>query len=270
MKTCRLCEYSKIPDEKFNCPSCGAWSWGESFVDSSGNDGSIALEDVKNADEDRITTGIWDPMFGGGVVRSAIILIGGFPGAGKSTMLLMMAEVFSKEGECLYVASEEDLPAIKARAVRLGIKSNRKIRMVPAMGGVADIGSLLMHRKPAAVIVDSINGLVGQDSAAEIKALEVMKKFAVVIKSPVLVISQVNKGGDYSGLMAKQHAVDCLMTLSPNEDIKTPNGEALRTLEVIKNRHGRAYIEQHFEMTEKGLVTIELDKEEPEENDEDE
>ncbi len=231
-------------------------------------DESVILEDIRSAEEDRIITGIWDSAFGGGIVRESITLLGGLPGAGKSTMLLQMAEIFclaaatraadAVGGDTIYVAGEEALPPIRARADRLGIRTNRRLRFIPAMGGVTDMGALIMHHQPSAMIIDSIDSLVGQDDAAEIKMLEILKKYSTTLKAPVLVISQVNKDGDYSGLMAKQHAVDVLMTLSPNESIKSDNGEAIRELEVIKNRYGRAFTLMYLEMTTAGLVPVQI------------
>lgn len=251
---CFRCE-KKLPDGAHQCRNCKAWNWGQAFK----VDESVLFEDVVSSDEDRIKTVFLDDNLGGGLVRTDVILLGGTPGAGKSTLLLQVADIFCAEGECVYVAGEEALKAIKARGVRLGIAPRRRLRLVNAMGGVADIGEVLANHKPAGVIIDSINALVGQDHEAEIKCLEVLKKYAVLLNSPVLVISQVNKDGDYSGLMAKQHAVDCLLTLMPDDDIETAGGERLRVVETLKNRSGPAFVRSFFEMTARGLVRVEPD-----------
>ncbi len=197
-------------------------------------------------------------------MRSDLILLGGPPGCGKSTLVLQIAEVFCAQGECMYVAAEEDVKAIKARGVRLGIDTHRRLRFVPAMGGVANFGELLMRRRPQFIITDSIDALTGRDHEAELAMLDIMKKYAVELQAPFIVTSQVNKDGDYSGLMAKQHAVDVLLTFSTDDESRTESGEALRILETLKNRSGKAFTESFYEMTAKGLV---LTLEEPEGDD---
>lgn len=249
---CYRCD-TKLKDGRHRCPSCKAWNWGAVFLR---DDESVLFEDIASAEEDRISTQLLDDNLGGGLVRSALVLLGGLPGAGKSTLLLQVAAVFCSLGECVYIASEEGLKAIKARGVRLGIETHRRLRFVNAMGGVADVGSILMNRKPAGIIVDSLDGLVGHDHEAEVKCLEVLQKYTVLLNAPALVVSQVNKDGDYSGLMAKQHAVDCLLTMTPDDDTASANGEALRIVETLKNRHGRAFVRSFFEMTEHGLVPV--------------
>ena len=117
------------------------------------------------------------------------------------------------------------------------------------MGG-ADIGEDLIACKPAGFIVDSGNAVAGGDLNAEIRLLEVLKKFCVRLQAPALVISQVNAENDFSGLMAKRHAVDVLLRLTRGED-------ELRVLESNdKNRNGPTGIETALEMTEKGLVPV--------------
>ncbi len=254
---CFRCDH-EIKPGKFRCTNCKAWTWAVSGANDKKEDGSVIIEDVKSADEDRIITHLLDDNLGGGLVTDAIVLLGGLPGAGKSTLLLQIAEVFCAIGECMYIAAEEGLPAIKARSDRLQVKTLRRLRLVPALGGVADIGSLLMERKPAGIILDSLDGLCGHDTEAEIRCLDIVKKYCDLLKAPALVISQVNKDADFSGLMAKQHAVDCLLTMMPDDDLASDNGEALRCVETLKNRHGRAFVRSYFEMTGRGLVPCNL------------
>ncbi len=264
---CFRCE-AELAKGKHRCSSCKAWNWGQVFK----ADESVLFEDVVSSDEDRIVTEFLDANLGGGLVRTDVVLLGGTPGAGKSTLLLQIAGVFCAEGECIYVAGEEALKAIKARGVRLGIQTQRRLRLVNAMGGVADIGEVLVNRKPAGIIVDSLDSLVGHDHDAEIKCLEVLKKYAVLLNAPCLVISQVNKDGDYSGLMAKQHAVDCLLTLMPDDELEGVSGERLRVVETLKNRSGPAFVRAYFDMTARGLLPVkpaELDADDSDSDDSD-
>ena len=171
---------------------------------------------MESAEVDRIDICIWNKCWGGGLVRKSITLLGGLPGAGKSTMLLQMCDIFADEindKEILYIASEEDLDAIKMRADRLNINSTGKIRMLGAMSGIANVSSVLYNRTPGAVILDSLQGLFGNDFENCKDALDKLKKFSSVLNAPVLVVSQVTKDGDYAGQMTFQHAVDTLLFL---------------------------------------------------------
>ena len=248
---CQICD-NKMPPGKWKCPSCGAYqSDGKSIT----SDESILLSEVKSAEDDRLDIGPYNFIWGGGLTRSSVTLFGGMPGAGKSTILLQILDTINKtiKRESMYIATEEALPAIKARADRLGVSP--QVRMVPAMSGVADIGAILMYRKPCAIVIDSLQGLIGSDEQMGVQLLSTIKKFSVTLEAPSIVISHVNKAGDYAGLMTFQHAVDTLLVLSPDED-------GIRTLEVQKNRYGRAFIESQFEMTEHGLIPIENEENE--------
>lgn len=246
----------RIPVGKLRCPSCKCWVW--SAEDEKDGDGSVLYEDIASADIHRISVGIMNDCFCGGIVRSDIALIAGLPGAGKSTLLLQIAQSFCEVGECMYIAAEEDLQAIKARGIRLGITTRGRLRFIPAIGGVTDIGELLMKHKPKAIILDSLDGLTSHDLDAEVKALEIIKKYCVSLQAPAIVISQVNKDADYSGLMAKQHAVDVLLTLMPDEDLRTENQEPVRLLETVKNRNGRAFVRTWLQMTATGLQVCDV------------
>lgn len=241
--TCRVCEAVLKPNAA-KCTECNAWN-----NDDPEKDESQILSDVKSAEGDRIKTDLCDVVWGGGIVRTSTTLFGGLPGAGKSTLLLQLLDrvYAATKTEVIYVATEEVLPEIKMRADRLGIEHQRGIRMIPAMGGV-DVAGILVRRKPGMVVVDSLQGLVGEDDNAAIALLNSMKKFSGFLNAPTVIISHVTKGGDYSGLMTYQHAVDTLLLMTPDED------DGLRTLSVRKNRFGRAFIAQYFGMTEKGLI----------------
>jgi predicted ATP-dependent serine protease len=130
-------------------------------------------------------------------------------------------------------------------------------------GEVESVPEILKNRKPGAIIVDSVNGFVNNDNAKAVEFCLQMKKFSMEFKAPSIIISHVTKGDDFAGLMTLQHAVDTLMTLNPDEVT------GIRTLEVLKNRFGRAFITSQYEMNEDGLSIIELDEDEEYEDDED-
>lgn len=252
MRTCKLCDYT-IPEDKHRCPSCNAWNMGADDA-AIGNDGSLLFEDIDEKAIERIPTGLLDECLDGGVVRSDVILIGGLPGGGKSTLMLQLAARFCALGTVLYISAEEDIRAIKLRGQRLGVQTKRRLRLVPALSGVANIGALLMHYRPALIIIDSIDSLSNQDNDAEISLLKALKAVCVELNAPAFVVSRINKAGDYSGLMDKKHEVDVLMTIELTDFEGETNGEPLRVAETQKNRSGRAYVRSYFEMTGKGLV----------------
>lgn len=276
MRVCRLCD-AELKDGKYKCTSCGSWNTEETIkekvsVNGEDTDGTITLDKVKAEDAARIATGPWDFCWGGGIVQTSTTLIGGSPGAGKTTLLLQIEDkicgdmsetVYEKgEGQCLYIAAEQSLPEIQLTAVRLQLKYKKNIRMVPAMGGYANIGEILHKRKPKFVVLDSLQGLTGDDDSAQLAVLDIVKKHAVELKCPIVIISQVTKDGELAGLNKLQHHVDTTMSFFPEDD-------GIRILDVMKNRFGRAFISQAFEMTETGLVHL-PDYDGPGDEDEDE
>ena len=260
LKECPLCA-TTFSSEKSKCPSCGRWVFSAGAANDAGaydirNDGSVLLEDIDEAAIERVDVGPLNDCLDGGLVRSDVVLIGGGPGAGKSTLMLQVAEILCKHGLVMYISAEEDVKAIKLRAKRLGTKSNRKIRMLPALSGVSNIGAMLWAHRPKFIIADSLDALSARNADEEIVILTILKKFCVELQAPAIVISQVNKGGDYSGLKAKQHAVDVLLTFDADETEKVGD-DFLRVMNTVKNRSGRAATEAFFAMTGTGLQQIE-------------
>lgn len=265
LSSCTLCG-SELSKDSIKCRVCNHWNVVANPKINSENDGTITLDKVKSASIDMLDAGQYNFCFSGGIVRTSATLIGGYPGAGKTTMLLDLAGILAKQTgkESLYIAAEQDLGEIKIYADRLNIMNMQRIRMLPAMSGeVESVPDILKSRKPGAIILDSLQGFVGEDDAKSVELCKIMKNFAVELKAPAIIISHVTKGDDFAGLMTLQHTVDTLMTLNADEVT------GIRTLDVIKNRFGRAYINSQYEMNEDGLSIIELEEEE-EERDEDE
>lgn len=243
-----------MPRGKERCKSCNKWQPNpDAIVDE-----SVALADVKSAEHSRIDVGAYNHCWGGGLVDTSITLFSGPPGAGKSTALLDMCRVVveSTKRKAVYVASEEALEEVKSRGDRIliPIETQRLIRMVGAMGGVPDVGGIIRNQQPGLIILDSLQGFAGTDDAMAVELLGTLKKICTELHAPAIVISHITKEGDYAGLMTLQHAVDTLLTLTPDE-------QGTRCLEVLKNRNGRAFISSTFDMTERGLI-LELDSEE--------
>jgi DNA repair protein RadA/Sms len=229
---CNSCKH-RIAADRLRCPSCGRWQIANASIDD--HDGTKLLSDASIKETSRIVTGPWDPCFGGGIVLGATVLIGGAPGAGKSTLALQLADVIATQsGEVLYVATEESSGQIRDRALRLKVQSLSKIRMACTKDGFqASLKETLLTRKPKAIIVDSLTGLVGTDLEAAAETCDRLKDYATELNCPALVIDHVTKQGDFAGLMKLQHVVDTTISFFPHEP-----GCETRGMTTVKNRFG--------------------------------
>lgn len=251
VRECSTCGH-KYPVDKSQCPSCLAW---DSPGLSKDGDQTVLLSDVSEQPIKRIETGPWDCCFGTdyrtgqmGIVVSSVVLLGGVPGGGKSTMSLQLADRIAEftNREVIYVGTEESPEQIKDRAIRLQIKHMDRIRLHP-MGSNADLGKIMTGRKPGGIIVDSIPGQT-DDPEMAVELCKRFKDYAVALDAPVILIDHVTKDGDLAGLMALQHAVDTLAILYRDDD------DGMRTLETHKNRFGAAPVAVELEMTVHGLI----------------
>lgn len=255
-RKCNHCA-AELKPGRVSCRTCGAWNFDppkahhvkRSFEIEA--DGTVVMSKVTSVELDRVVTGPWDDALGGGLVRGNTVLLGGAPGAGKSTIILQIMSEFLKvvpNGDALYIASEEVLSAIRSRADRLGVPAaiQDRMRLADAMSGGVDVGRVLLKRKPVMIAVDSVNGMVGDDLHASVELCKIVKKYAATLNAATIVTSHYTKDGDFAGLMGLQHEVDTLITLEVEEG-------GLRTLEARKNRTGRTFVPVYFTMGESGL-----------------
>jgi DNA repair protein RadA/Sms len=277
MAKCFKCA-ANVPEGKLRCPSCKTFQVQETPNEHvlSTRHGTL-LKDVVSNDVDRLVTGPWDMIFGqsyktgkAGITRSSVTLVGGLPGAGKSTWFLQIADEIPEQTglEALYLTTEEPEDQIKARADRLQVKHQDRIRIVQCMSGEANIEEVIQAHKPGMLFLDSVTGLAGEDNMEmQVKICMIIKGFAAQHKMPALVSSHVNKGGEIAGLEKLQHAVDEVISFFPEGEGET----APRVLHVEKNRNGRAFISYPLLMTERGLEPYpteeELDEEDEDEDD---
>lgn len=269
MTNCHRCD-SPLKTEGSRCQKCGAWNTiavktveGPAF-EGAEHDGTIILAKVTSAEQSRIHLGIWDPIWGGGIVPTSTTIFAGEPGSGKSTGLLQLLDDYMEryvQNETLYVAAEECKEEIRMRADRICVKRQDRLRIVPAMQGVSNLADIMRNRKPGLIVFDSLQGLAPDDPTMQKDLCRVAKEYAIVLQSPIIIISQVNGEGDILGQEALQHAVDTTMLM-------TTDDAGIRCLTVKKNRFGPAQVSMLFEMTEKGLSTVR--KEDLEEDDENE
>jgi predicted ATP-dependent serine protease len=279
----RPCHYCGNPFSvlMMQCPSClKNNASGPKIINADGNFGCKLLSEIGAArggrPQDRIRTVLCDKVFGGepdepimtpegllltwkpGLVRTSVVLIGGGEGAGKSTLALQLLDSIAgtERRPALYIGVEETEDEIDDRAVRLQLPHRDLIRLY-GIGNEADIGAVIMHFMPCAMVLDSVPGLCGEDLHAAVEMCKTLKLFSAKLKAPCLVIDQVNKDDDFAGLRQLRHTVDTTATFFKVEDAKRPpQMEKVRELCVEKNRNGRANIFSEFEMTERGLVPI--------------
>lgn len=204
-----------------------------------------------------IPTGPWDKCFGvsyvtkkAGIVAGSVNLVGGVPGAGKSTLSLQLANALAQslQKQIVYIAAEEDLLAVKERAKRLGLNSLHLIQGISALGGMqTELGALLLAVRPAGIILDSLPGLGLETPERGVEYCSALKGYAVELQCPIIVIDHATKADDLAGLLALQHAVDATMVMYVNPDES-------RTLTPLKNRNGPCEVECRLRMTERGLI----------------
>jgi predicted ATP-dependent serine protease len=236
-KVCQFCGKklnSKIV--QFQCPKCKQWNIPTSgvIVTKTGkiDDGTMLLHEVPDYDVPRLLTGPWDSNFGDppGVPEDSVTIVGGAPGAGKSTFALQLSDamvigarkqqILSKQlgpkKEVLYLCAEEGKKQIKARYTRLGGKS-RGVRIVP-LEKMQDINleSILTNHSLCGVILDSIAAFTNDPNEAT-EIVSRFKTFAELFRIPFIVINHVTKDGAMAGMMKLQHAGDISMMLTKGE-----------------------------------------------------
>ncbi|UCH45059.1 MAG: DNA repair protein RadA [Nitrospiraceae bacterium] len=258
---CQNCGYSS---HKWlgKCPDCGEWN---SFVEEERvsklkrqkTAEPIALEDVSHSEGSRHSTGIGelDRTLGGGVVMGSVVLIGGDPGIGKSTLILQSMKGLSKLGKVLYVSGEESPEQVKLRAERLKISSG-DIVLLPETS-LEGILSVVQKISPQAIVIDSIQtifsvelpsapGSVGQIRECSTKLMFLAKKHGI----PLFIIGHVTKEGAIAGPKVLEHIVDTVLYFEGDK------GNPFRILRAVKNRFGSTNEIGVFEMQEAGLQEV--------------
>jgi len=267
-----LCQNCGYESRKWlgKCPECGEWN---SLVEErvvkpkkgAGRDGfrlrevkAVAYDEIESQDDTRISSGVteFDRVLGGGIVPGTLVLLGGDPGIGKSTLLLQVAEKLSTSGATvLYISGEESERQIKLRGERLGVKA-ANLLLLPETN-LENIQREIERLKPAAVIVDSIQTTFSTEiesapgSISQIR--EVAAQFLLLAKQrgvPVFLIGHVTKEGSIAGPRALEHIVDTVLYF---EGERHHNHRIVR---ATKNRFGAANEVGVFEMTNSGLKPV--------------
>lgn len=253
------------------CPSCGSWN---TLVEltvggPTGGKGSYAkssrltqkpkrISELDSSAEIRFGTGITelDRVLGGGAVQGSLVLVGGAPGIGKSTLLLQMCGLIEKGKSVLYVTGEESERQLKLRAKRLQVEGE-DIFVLPETN-IDSVAAAIDELAPDVVIVDSIQtmadanissapGSITQVRECTMRIMRITKEKGIT----VFVVGHINKEGSIAGPKVLEHMVDCVLYFEG--DAST----SFRILRAVKNRFGSTNEIGVFEMADNGLRCVE-------------
>jgi DNA repair protein RadA/Sms len=219
---------------------------------------AVALHTAPLSEQHRLTSGIdeLDRVLGGGIVPGSLVLLGGDPGIGKSTLILQLLAVVAGQGKgVLYVTGEESVGQIRLRAERLGVGSAHIL--VAAENCVQAITEMARKHQPALLAVDSIQTMFHEEvGSAPGTVTQVRESTALLLGAakssglPVLLIGHVTKDGAIAGPRVLEHMVDTVLYFEGDR------GHAFRILRTVKNRYGSTNEIGVFEMQEKGLQEV--------------
>lgn len=221
----------------------------------------LRLQDIKYQEEDRLKSGLGelDRVLGGGMVPGSLILLGGEPGIGKSTLLLQSAFFMAEKmnHRVIYVSGEESATQIKSRASRLGFEASEQFNLLPETDMEA-IVALLERTRPDVAVIDSIQAVYdprlesAPGSISQVKnTCNLLMKLAKQLGISVWVIGHVNKDGDIAGPKVLEHMVDTVLYFEGERY------RSFRLLRTIKNRFGATHEVGIFDMTGIGLEEVE-------------
>ena len=261
---------NETPKWAGRCSACGAWN---SIVEqpeakrTSGKGKSLlnripvkaeSITEMQEDEEIRFSTGMGelDRVLGGGAVKGSLVLVGGAPGIGKSTLMLQICKKMGEQSRVLYISGEESVHQLKLRAKRLQAESENLY--VLSETNLGDILECVQQEKPDVLIIDSIQtlyndelnspaGSIGQVKDCTMKLMQLAKEGSMT----VFVIGHVNKDGFIAGPKVLEHMVDCVLYFEGEQHM------AYRILRAAKNRFGATNEIGVFEMLDCGLREVE-------------
>ncbi len=269
---CNQCGY-ETPKWMGRCPECNNWNCFDEQVKSATTPIAsskvsishsnintaklIKIGDIDTDNEVRFHTGIGelDRVLGGGIVKGSLILLGGDPGIGKSTLLLQICEYLGQSLSIMYVSGEESVRQLKLRANRLNVNSDRLF--ILASTDVEVIGNTILQNKPDIVMIDSIQTMcisgVSSSPGSITQVRESTNAFMRIAKSediPIFIVGHVNKDGAIAGPKVLEHIVDAVLYFEGERNL------TYRILRAVKNRYGSTNEIGVFEMSDSGLDEV--------------
>lgn len=268
-KTVYFCQNCGHEETKWlgQCPACREWNTfveekittaKTSAVKSQSEPRVVALSEVSTDEQARIATGLdeLDRVLGGGIVPGSLILVGGDPGIGKSTLLLQVCQRLSKEKNVLYVSGEESLAQIKLRANRMGqFCDNLKLLCETNLDTIQNV---IENRRPKLVIIDSIQTMYNEEvasapgSVSQVReSTNVLMQLAKGLGVTIFIVGHVTKEGTVAGPRVLEHMVDTVLYFEGDRHA------SYRILRGVKNRFGSTNEIGVFEMRQNGLAEVE-------------
>jgi DNA repair protein RadA/Sms len=263
---CQQCGYES-PRWLGRCPDCDSWnSFVEEVTTHAASDRKlkadytppVAISEIKVGAQHRRATGIgeFDRVLGGGIVPGSVVLIGGDPGIGKSTILTQVADNLSRDdGTALYISGEESPEQIKLRADRLGILTEKLY--LASETNIEEIEACIGALNPSAVIIDSIQAMYDPSlgsapaTVSQVRSCTaVLTRIAKSTNVPVFIVGHVTKDGSIAGPRVLEHMVDTVLYFEGDRH------QSYRILRAVKNRFGSTDELGIFEMREEGLVEV--------------
>lgn len=271
VKTKFVCQECGYETAKWfgKCPSCGEWNTLVEEIESKASDtksqrgiskGKIEkIQNITSSKKDRISTGSkeMDRVLGGGIIKSSLVLVGGDPGIGKSTLLLQVADHVSKKNlKVLYVSGEESGEQIKLRADRLGLGEGELY--ILSETNIDIIKDFVEKEEPDLLILDSIQTIYSPEvvsapgSVSQVREVTAMvMRMTKVREMASFIVGHVTKSGAIAGPRVLEHMVDTVLYFEGERHF------SYRILRSVKNRFGSTNEIGIFEMREKGLVEVE-------------
>ncbi|MGN0558799.1 MAG: DNA repair protein RadA [Acutalibacteraceae bacterium] len=266
---CSECGYESVKWYG-KCPGCGEWNTmneeikttAKTAVTSSSVASSysrpIQINEISTADELRYDTGSKElnRVLGGGIVKGSIVLLGGDPGIGKSTILLQICRHMGKAHKILYVSGEESKRQLKLRASRLDVDSENLYVMTET--DVQIVAEQIRSEKPELVMIDSIQTMnmteLSSSPGSVVQVREctnILMRTAKSLDIPIIIVGHVNKEGSIAGPKVLEHIVDAVLYFEGDKQM------SCRILRAVKNRYGSTNEIGVFQMTDKGLQEVE-------------
>ena len=260
---------NETPKWQGRCPACGAWNTMEEHIEKSATAGKVRndnswisrkpqkLSQLDTADEIRFSTGMGelDRVLGGGAVSGSLVLVGGAPGIGKSTLLLQICNRLCAERNVLYVSGEESERQLKLRAVRLGVAPDNLYILSETR--LSCITESVDELNPDILIIDSIQTLYNEENDSSPGSVSQVKDCTMTLMQlskaqgiTVFVVGHINKDGAIAGPKVLEHMVDCVLYFEGD-----PN-TSYRLLRAAKNRFGSTNEIGVFEMLDSGLAEV--------------
>ena len=265
---CTACG-NETPRWQGQCPACGAWNTLTEAPQRPKSENKAAaaahrarqtpekLSELETEEEIRFSTGVGelDRVLGGGAVRGSVVLVGGAPGVGKSTLLLQLCGLIGRSERVLYVTGEESRRQLKMRAQRLGVSEGEIF--VLAETQVSEILSVAEDLQPTVVIIDSIQTMFDAEVSATPGSVSQVRESTMAImrraKSDgftAFVVGHINKEGAIAGPKVLEHMVDCVLYFEGEQSM------SYRILRAAKNRFGSTNEIGVFEMADTGLREV--------------